>query len=63
MRQLNALMVKINSKPEAASPKVIPVPVPETAYQKIMERARHEARLAKHNSLVRRLLGDRANKQ
>lgn len=63
IRGLKAVLIAVNSKEGAAQPKVESVPVPVTAMQMIMERARDEARLSKHDSLVRRLLGDRANKQ
>lgn len=62
MRSQTALLVKINSKEGAAAPKVVPVPMPETAYQRLMEQALLEQRLGRHDELVRRLLGDRAKK-
>jgi len=63
MRAQSALLIKINSKKDAAAPKIVPVAVPETAFQRLMEKAKFDQRLSKHQSLVRRLLGDRATKQ
>lgn len=53
----NSLLVKINSKPGAAAPKVEPEPRPHTAWIGISM----EVRLGKHRALASRLLGDRAS--
>lgn len=63
IRSQTALLQKINSKEGAATPKIVPVPTPVTVMQRVMEEARHLQRVAKHDNLVRRLLGDRAKQQ
>jgi hypothetical protein len=52
--------VKINSKENAPTPKIVPVPTPVTAFQRIMEAARLQQQLTTREKLVRKLLGDRA---
>jgi len=61
-RETNALLIKINSKPEAQSPKIQPVLVPESVYQRLLDKARDDERLRKHDTLVGKLLGSRAKK-
>lgn len=43
-------------------PKFKPMPRPVSALQRAVQAARHAKRMSTHDNLVRRLLGDRANK-
>lgn len=61
LRQVTAVLIQANSKGKSQH-KVQPVLTPETALSRMGKNARVERRLAVHDALVARLLGDRAKK-
>lgn len=56
LRALKSVLIAANSKPGSATPKVEPVPQPESAWPRIAQ----EVRLARHRDLVSKLLPKKA---
>lgn len=61
-RQTNILLIAQKAKKGTSLPKLQPVLRPKSLYSKLASKRRMDARLRRHDSLVARLLGDRAKK-
>ena len=64
VKQTNIILINANRDPKKSgqAPKFVPVKRPTSVYAKLAAKARTDARLERHDNLVRRLLGSRAKK-
>lgn len=62
LRQLRAVLIGVNLPAGRQPPRIEPVPTPETAYSRLASVTRIDKKLAVHDMLVGKLLGDRAKK-